>query len=128
METIEWKKTTAKISLQQERSLGLFKKKYSFLLTHAAEIIRDKTPEEIERSAAHQKSLAELKQIFPILDDSVKRIEAATLASENKDKIVVSTLFVKDVEVSQEVFNKYKRAKTLPLQYDSSNPEHIKIY
>jgi len=128
METIQWKKTNAKISLKQKRSLSIFKKKYSFLLTYSAEIIRDKTALELETSEAHQKALNKLEGIFPILDESALVIESAIEREATSNKVLSSTLFVKDVEVSQDVFEKYQHAKTLPLEYDELNPNTIKIY
>lgn len=128
METIQWKKTNAKISLKQKRSLGLFKKKYSFLLTYSAEIIRDKTSQELESSEAHQEVLNNLEGIFPILDESAPIIESFIERETTSDKVLSSGLFVKDVEVSQEIFEKYQKAKTLPLKYDELDPNTIKIY
>lgn len=128
MESIQWKKTNAKISLKQKRSLGLFKKKYSFLLTYPAEIIRNSTEEETERNTAHKKALNELEHIFPILEEANK-IEPAKLETEKEtDNVVSRTLMVQDVEVSQEIFEKYENKKSLPLKYDSLDPNNIKIY
>lgn len=124
-----WKSTHAKISLQQERSIGFFKKKYSFALTYYATIIRDKTTEEIECNNNHQSSLETLEAIFPIIDTPEMFIDTDKIVhQEPLNSITSRRLFVQDVEVSKELFEKYKGAKSLPLEYDSTNPYSIKIY
>ena len=130
METQKWKKTNAKISLKEKRTTGLIKLKYFFSLMYTVEKIRNLNYEEKERNNSHKKMLKSLENIFPILDE-IKPI--ITLSGENSNsenenqKVIYNDLIVKDVEVSKEIFNKYYKAKTIPLQYDSSNPKRIKF-
>ncbi|MCH2021141.1 MAG: hypothetical protein MK207_01570 [Saprospiraceae bacterium] len=130
METQKWKKTNAKISLKEKRTTGLIKLKYFFSLMYTVEKIRNLNSEEKERNKSHKKMLKSLENIFPILDE-IKPI--ITLSGENSNsenenqKVIYNDLIVKDVEVSKEIFNKYYKAKTIPLQYDSSNPKRIKF-
>ena len=131
MDTIKWNKTNAKISLKEKRSTGFFKKKYFFSLMYTVEKTRDNSSEEIERNNSHKNMLKSLENIFPILDE----IEPLTILPEENDnsenghgKVIYNDLIVQDIEVSKEIFSKYYKAKTMPLQYDTSSPKTIKFF
>ncbi len=130
MEIRKWKKTNAKISLKEKRSTGFLTKKYFFSLMYTVEKTRDISSEEIERNNSHKKMLKSLENIFPILDET----ESLTMLSEENDssengheKVIYNDLIVQDVEVSEEIYSKYNKAKTLPLQYDTEDPKRIKF-
>lgn len=123
----QWKKTYAKISLQQERSIGLFKKKYALLLTYYAEVARDKTEEEKAVDVAHEGVLNQLEGIFPILE--TEELPRPSLdEAVDKDKVFSKKLFVQDFEVTQEVFNTYKKEKSITIEYKEDDPTCIRIY
>ncbi|BDS12548.1 hypothetical protein [Aureispira anguillae] len=127
MNSPKWKRTIARISLPQKRSIGFFKKKHSLLLTYSIEIKRHKTPLEIAIQAQHQDCILALQQLFPIVDEASPLISSTLLPSNQETHTLSSTLIVKDIEVSQRIFEQYKNQSFIPIQYNSQDPTLIQF-
>ena len=122
---IKWKKSNAVISLRSERKPSLFKTQCSFVLSYYVEIIRVKNNTELQTGKSHEEVLHVLNK--HINNTVSKKLSDISDDLPDDDKVACRKLIVQDVVVNQNVYNKYLNSKTIPLLYNSDDPNVIKF-
>ncbi len=126
----QWAEAEATITMRRVEWLGIFKRRYLWLMLFSGDYWRESTAEEKERGIYPGRSIwdtIDLDEYFPIFDENHKpkpqKKEKHITPDWVRDRKIYMGLF----EVSPKDYRKYRKAKKVLIQFELQNFKHIKV-